>query len=175
MIRVPPVSAAQIRPLLSRRRCLAAACLAPVAAMGSQLPAPIEWPSLTLVDGSTLSANAWRDKAAVVVFFSTDCAYCIRHNARIDKLYRGLGEQPLRVLGAALDRDPEIVRRYLAANRYHFPVVADAATLRDRFTQRRVVPMTCVVDRSGRLLQAIAGEMAEADVLLLADKVLAAR
>lgn len=166
--------ATQTRPLLGRRRCVGAACLAPFAAFGTQPAATIEWPALTLIDGSTLPARAWRDMAAIVVFFSIDCAYCLRHNARIEKLHNALGARPLRVLGAAIDRDVEAVRRYVAAHRYRFPLVADAAALRARFTPRRVVPVTCVVDRSGRLIQCIPGEMAESDVLELADKVLAA-
>ena len=171
--------AAHGSPKSDRRRCLvAASCLAPLAAFGAQLPASgasIEWPALKLLDGKTLPAQAWRDSAAVVVFFSVYCAYCMRHNAHIDKLHGMIGTRPVRILGAAIDRDAEAVRRYVAVNRYRFPTVADAAALRERFTPRRVVPMTCVVDRAGRLMQAIPGEMAEADVLELADKVLAER
>jgi hypothetical protein len=36
------------------------------------------------------------------------------------------------------------------------------------FTPRRVIPMTCVLDRSGTLRELIPGEMTESDVLGLA-------
>ena len=66
---------------------------------------------------------------------------------------------------SAMDSDAAGVRRYMQANGYRFPVVLDEGLLRHRFTSRRVVPMTCLVDRQGRLMQSIPGEMAESDVL----------
>jgi hypothetical protein len=74
----------------------------------------------------------------------------------------------LGVLGVALEDDAGAVRRYMASQGYQFPVTLDDGTLRRQFTARRVIPMTCVLDRQGRLLQAIPGEMAEDDVLGLA-------
>lgn len=128
----------------------------------------IEWPAIHLLDGTTLSPSSWQGQAAVVVFWATDCPYCKRHNAHLDKLQRAVRGQPVRVLGAALDTDAEAVRRYMSGNPYQFPVTLDDGSLRRRFTSRRVIPMTCLVDRRGRLLQAIPGEMTEEDVLGLA-------
>ena len=43
---------------------------------------------------------------------------------------------------------------------YRFLVVADYGRMRTRFTERRVLPMTCIVAADGRLQQCIPGEMA---------------
>jgi thioredoxin-related protein len=72
------------------------------------------------------------------------------------------------VLGAALDRDPELVRRHAREHGYTFPITLDAEPLRQRFGLRRVIPTTVTFDRRGRLLQRIPGEMAEDDVRALA-------
>lgn len=128
----------------------------------------IEWPEIQLLDRGTLSPGSWRGQAAVVVFWATYCPFCKRHNAHVDKLYRASQGQPLRVLGVALDGDAGSVRRYMAINHYEFPVALDGGDLRRRLTTRRVIPMTCAIDRQGRLLQAIPGEMFEDDVLRLA-------
>ncbi len=127
------------------------------------------WPTLKLLDGRLLSADDWKDRAAVIVFWATWCPYCHRHNARIDKLHRTAANEHLRVLGVAVDGDAAAVRQYMGANGYSFPVVVGDAGLRERFTVRRTVPMTGLVDRRGRVLQAIPGEMAEDDVLALAS------
>jgi thiol-disulfide isomerase/thioredoxin len=157
---------------MKRRPLLLAAAVAPIARFaGAQVaePAPaIEWPAVHLLDGSTLSPASWQGLAAVIVFWATYCPFCRRHNARVDRLHRATQGQGLRVLGLALDGDADAVRRYMAGNGYQFPVALDDGALRRRFTTRRVIPMTCVVDRQGRLLQAIPGEMAEDDVLALA-------
>ena len=59
------------------------------------------------------------------------------------------------------------VRRYLASNGYAFPVSLDHDILYSALAARRVIPLTTIVDRQGRLKQAIPGEMFEEDVMEL--------
>ena len=135
----------------------------------------IEWPTLRTVTGQMLLPGHWQGVPSVVVFWATWCGYCRRHNAHVDRLHRSADASRLRVLGVALDASAEVVRRYLQQTGYGFPTVADGAALRERFTSRRMVPMTCTVGPDGRLLQAIPGEMGEDDVMSLARLALAAR
>jgi thiol-disulfide isomerase/thioredoxin len=134
-------------------------------AQSAEPGAPIDWPVISVLDGDKLDPASWRGKPAIVVFWATYCPYCKRHNAHIEKLYRATQGRSLRVLGVALDTDEGAVRRYMAVNGYSFPVALDGGVLRQRLTPRRVIPMTCVLDRLGRMVQAIPGEMAEDDVL----------
>lgn len=155
---------------LSRRAALLALGSAVVAPpLAAAEPPLVRWPAIQLLDGSTLAASDWADTGAIVVFFSTTCPYCKRHNVHVDKLQRTLAGRHLRVLGIAIDREPASVRRYMAANDYRFPVAMDQGKLRPLFTTRTVIPVTCVVDRAGRLLQTLAGEMFEEDVMELAQ------
>ncbi len=134
--------------------------------------AVLEWPLIQLLDGGTIAPASWRDLAAVVVFWATHCPYCKRHNAHVDKLYRASRGQPLRILTVAEDSNAGTVRRYMSAHNYSFPVALSDGMLRSRLTARRIIPMTCVIDREGRLRQAIPGEMSEDDVLGLAQAAL---
>jgi peroxiredoxin len=129
---------------------------------------PVPWPTVRLLDGRSVAADALQGKAVVVVFFATDCGYCERHNQRLDKLVRASGALPLTVIAAALDRDPAPVEAYLTRHGYTFPATMDAAALRSVLTARRSYPMTCVIDRQGVLREVIPGEMAEEDVMALA-------
>ncbi|MEO8250162.1 MAG: TlpA disulfide reductase family protein [Burkholderiales bacterium] len=136
----------------------------------SQSPAPdaIDWPPLELLGGGAIEPSDWEGQFSVLVLWATWCPFCKRHNAHVDKLYRATRGRPLRVLGVAEDRDPQLVRRYMQANGYAFPVAVDTIGLQRRLTPRKSIPMTCIIDRQGRLVQAIAGEMFEEDVLALA-------
>lgn len=157
--------------LASRRALMLAlggAALVP-GALAAPAPQPIRWPSIELLDGATLAPADWVDTGAIVVFFSTTCPYCKRHNVHIDKLHRASAGRPVRVLGIAIDREPDSVRRYMAANGYRFPVAMDRGRLRPLFTTREVIPVTCVIDRAQRLLQVLPGEMFEEDVMELAQ------
>ncbi len=153
-----------------RQALLAAAALAPTrqAAAVADATAALAWPVLTLLDGRRLVPADWLDQAAVVVFWATWCPFCKRHNARVEALHRAVQGQRLRVLGLAIDHDADLVRRTVTERGWTFPVALDDGVLRARLTSRRVLPTTCVVDRSGRLAQVIPGEMAEDDVRGLA-------
>lgn len=125
-------------------------------------------PDLLLLDGRTLTAAELRDTAVVLVFFTTTCTFCRRHNARLEQLAQATRGQPLRVIGVAGDGDAARVRDYVRQQAWRFAVTLGAEPLRASFTARRVVPLTCVLDRAARLREVIPGEMSEPDVMGLA-------
>lgn len=154
----------------TRRRCLAAlatavACVVADPAAAAPAAALLEWPDLDWISGENVPRSELKGVPVVVVFWATYCAFCKRHNAHVDKLFRAMDPKRLRVLSVAVDSDAAGVRQYMAANGYRFPVALDAGKLRARLTDRRVIPMTCTVDRDGRPGLCIPGEMAEADLI----------
>lgn len=155
---------------LTRRQLLGGG-LAAWAAAGQLHAAPaapgdaVRWPEVTLLDGVRWVNEP--DRAKVVVFWSVTCPFCKRHNAHVDKLHRAAAEGGPQVLTVSRDRDAAAVRRYLEANGYAFPVSLDADALAAALSTRRIIPLTMLVDRQGRLKQAIAGEMFEEDVMEL--------
>lgn len=163
-----------------RRRCLlggaAAATLGaapllqprPARAAAPAVGEPVRWPRVTLLDGRSLEAAQLAGVATVVVFFATHCGYCQRHNRHVQKLVRATQGQPLQVVAAAHDRSAETVQAYLRRNGYSFAATLDERALHEALTPRRIIPLTCVIDRTGRLREVIPGEMFEEDVLGLA-------
>lgn len=162
-----------------RRRWLAAAplglatlALRPPQVMAAGVaPVPgeaVRWPTVTLLDGRIFGAEQWGAAATLVVFFSTTCPFCQRHNRHVEKLLRSTRGLPLQVIGVAQDRSEAPVRDYLARQGYSFAVTMDERALHQALSPRKVIPLTCVVDRSGRLREVIPGEMFEEDVMELA-------
>jgi thiol-disulfide isomerase/thioredoxin len=153
-----------------RRRTFVAGAAAsalpvPSLAAPAQPGQSVSWPQVRLLDGRTWSAEQARGQAVVVVFWATTCPFCLRHNAHIEKLRRALPGKPVQILTAARDRDPAVVRSYLERNNYGFAVTLDHAPLAQALSARNVIPLSVLVDRSGRLRQVIAGEMFEEDVM----------
>lgn len=127
--------------------------------------APVKLPTVTLLDGSSYQPDTGRGTALVVVFWSVDCPFCRNDNPHVEKLHRAAAGRPLKVLTASIDADPAPVARYLQDKGYTFPVTMDSAPLRSALVARKVIPLTCCIDRDGMLREAIAGEMFEEDVL----------
>jgi thiol-disulfide isomerase/thioredoxin len=131
----------------------------------------VAWPRVTLLDGRALEPGHWQGQLGVVVFWSTTCPFCRRHNQHVEKLQRASREAgaPLRVLGVARDRDAATVRRYAQAQGYSFDITQDVAPLAAALAPRNLIPQTAVIGRDGRLVQLLPGEMFEEDVMELLD------
>ncbi|MCM0608674.1 MAG: TlpA family protein disulfide reductase [Ideonella sp. WA131b] len=144
----------------------------PLAAAGAALPGePVAWPTVRLLDGRSVDATHWQGQLVVVVFWSTTCPFCRRHNQHVEKLHRAAqaAGAPLRVLGVARDRDAATVQRYAKAQGYSFEITQDVDPLAAALAPRNLIPQTAVVGRGGRLVQVLPGEMFEEDVMELLD------
>lgn len=117
----------------------------------------LPWPELRFIDGSVLPAADWNDVAAVVMVFATWCPFCQRHNAHVQALHQAHAGAHLRVIGAAIDRDPAVVRRYAERQGLGYPITMQGAALRELAGARAVIPTTIAVDRAGRLRTPIPG------------------
>jgi peroxiredoxin len=145
----------------------------PAAAQGEPAPTAtppaigdtVRWPSLQLLDGRQLEPPAAGGRASVVVFFSTTCPFCARHNEHVQKLMVAARGLPLRVLGVAHDTRIEHVRTYLGRRGLGFDVSMDQLALHAALSRMKGIPLTCVVDRQQHLREVIRGEMSEEDVL----------
>ena len=139
--------------------------------MGEATAAPaaagevVQWPQVGLLGGGQWTAAQAEGKAVVAVFWSTTCPFCRRHNAHIEKLREAAAGKPLALITIARDKDPQAVQRYLERQGWRFPVTLEAAPMSAALSTRNVIPLTVTVDRHGRLLQVIPGEMFEEDVL----------
>ena len=125
----------------------------------------VQWPQVTLLDGTRWSGAQAQDKAVVVVFWSVTCPFCARHNQHVEKLRQAAAGMPLELLTISRDADAQAVARYLARNNLHFAVTLDSQPMAAALSTRNLIPLTVTVDRQGRLRQVIPGEMFEEDVL----------
>ncbi|MEY4748293.1 MAG: hypothetical protein RIQ60_507 [Pseudomonadota bacterium] len=172
---------------LTRRRVVQdAAALAGVAASGSlsaglslfgsparaapaSIGGAVDWPAFELIDGRRVEPVDLKAQAVLVVFFATTCPFCARHNEHVHKLMQRLGARAgLRVIHVAQDGSAAPVKDYLVRHGYSFEVTLASRALHEALSARRVIPLSCVVDRQGRLREVIPGEMFEEDVLELA-------
>lgn len=117
------------------------------------------------VQGRAIPADFWRRGPVLAVFWSTECAFCQRHNERLHRL---LAEVPgAAVLGVAVDADPDVVRRTVERRGYAFPVIVDGAgdcALRPQLTPRRLVPISCWLGEASASPRCIPGEMSDDDL-----------
>ncbi len=137
------------------------------AAAPNRAPARMVWPTpLTQLDGAPWTPpSASHPSAVVLVFWSTTCPFCARHNPHVQKLHAASAGKALRVVTTAQDARLADITAYQQRNGYQFPVLREHDALRRPFMARRVIPLTVVIDREGLVREVIPGEMFEEDVL----------
>ena len=158
------------RRVLIASAAAASACAAlPAWAVPAQNGQPVAWPDVQLLGGGTLKAADWQGRAGVVVFWSLTCPFCRRHNEHVEKLHRAAqaASLPLTVLGVVRERDAAAVARHIQQQGYSFANTLDLAPMAAALSERRMTPITAVVDRQGRLKMVLPGEMFEEDVMEL--------
>jgi thioredoxin-related protein len=160
---------------LDRRRTLAAlagAALGPApwlpllaspAAPGDR----VQWPQVTLLDGSPWGAAQAEGKAVVAMFWSITCAFCRRHNAHVELLRQSATAQSLELITVVRESDAQTVQGLMSRQGCRFAVTLDNLAMSAALSMRKLTPITVTVDRRGRLMQVIPGEMSEDDVLAL--------
>jgi thiol-disulfide isomerase/thioredoxin len=128
---------------------------------------PVVWPEVALLGGGRFGPAQAAGQAVVVVFWSTTCPFCRRHNEHVEKLHRAAQAAglPLTVLGVARERDAARVQRYAQQQGYSFAITLEHAPLAAALASRNMIPLTATVNRQGRLVEVIPGEMFEEDVL----------
>lgn len=109
-----------------------------------------------------MPADFWAHGPVLAVFWSIDCAFCHRHNDRLNRLLKA--ELGAAVVGIAVDGDTASVQATVKKRGYGFPVIQDRCGLREQLTTRKLVPMTCWLGAAPSQPQCIPGEMAEDDL-----------
>jgi thiol-disulfide isomerase/thioredoxin len=153
--------------LLALLAPLAAAPLPP-AAHAAGIGDRIVWSDVALVGGRVLRAAELRGKTVVVEFWATWCPFCAAQNPHVQKLHAQHGGRGLVVLTFSIDKDPALVRKYMAERGYTFAVAMAGPQSEAWFGRRKALPEVYVVDSSGRIVFRELGEMFAEDVAALA-------
>jgi thiol-disulfide isomerase/thioredoxin len=148
----PPISTEPNPAALSRRLlCLAAAgtVAAPLGARAAG-SASVE---ATLLDGSAFSTEQVRGKVLLVNFWATWCGPCREEMPAIDAYYRAHRAQGLEVLALSTDELSQQAKVREAAGPFSFPVAMMKAARLQGFGRIWRMPVSAVIDRSGKLVR----------------------
>ncbi|VVE14938.1 TlpA family protein disulfide reductase [Pandoraea terrigena] len=158
----------------TRRRVLAAVLGAGV--MAAAWPAQalevgdtVMLPSLTLLDGKTLPASAFKDRTVIVEYWASWCPFCAQQNPHVQKLYEATRGKPIQIVTLSIDKQPQEAIDYLKTHGYTFPAGMESDAWRTALGKRRGLPELYVIGRNGKVLRKEVGEMFGEDVAALAD------
>lgn len=127
--------------------------------------ATIVLPEFTLLDGTVLDQNTFKNKPVVLEFWASWCPYCARQNAYIQKLHEQLQDGELQLITVSIDKNATAAADYMAKNQYTFKAATFTPQVKAVFGEIKVIPLVFVIDKNSIIQEIIPGEMFEEDVM----------
>ena len=123
--------------------------------------------SVRLIDGQVIASEEWTKRFTVVQVWATWCPYCRAQNKALQQLQNSVSSQQLNFLTISIDKTQGVAEKYMAENRYRFPVAMMTPALKEAIGKRKGVPELYVIDPNGRVVFKAYGQLFDEDVLEL--------
>jgi hypothetical protein len=146
----------------------------PAAREAAALPLPsigsaLTLPEVSLFDGSVFKPQQAKGHVTVIYWWSSTCPFCAQQSPEIEKLWRTQKARGLNMLGLSVDQKPAEAMAYLQKKGYTFPSGWVTPEIHNILSKPRGLPVTIVLGRDGRVLQAEKGQLFPEDVAQLAN------
>ena len=121
-------------------------------------------PATTLIDGTVLTPDHWRNKVLIIERFATWCPFCKVQNPKLDKLLRANQSKGLEVLALSVDKNAAEVLKYMQQHGYTFNAAMMTPVWQRVLGDVKGLPVIWVIGRDGKLKQVESGELLDEDV-----------
>lgn len=117
--------------------------------------------TFTTIEGKTIQMAALKGKVVLVNFWATDCPGCIKEMPQLIDTYKKYHAKGFEVIAVAMFYDPPShVLNYAQKNALPFPVMHDGfGEIANRFEDVRLTPTSFIMDKEGRVIQRVIGEL----------------
>jgi thiol-disulfide isomerase/thioredoxin len=136
----------------------------PLPAVGSALTLP----TVDLLDGSRFEPGQVRGRVLVLYWWASWCPFCALVTPHVAKLWQAQRERGLAMLTLSIDRKADDARAYLRKHGYDFPTALVTPEFHKVLPKPKGLPITVVLGRDGKVVQAEAGQLFPEDVEALA-------
>ena len=128
-------------------------------------------PGFTRLNGGAVDLAAFSGKVVVVNFWATWCVPCIQEIPGFNKLYQQFGPKGVVVLGVSLDEEPQRVPSFLKKHPMDYTVALGSEATWKQYGLENL-PVTLVLDRTGKQVRRFDGYTKEGDLLAAVQQAL---
>jgi peroxiredoxin len=117
--------------------------------------------TFTTIAGQQIKLSELQGKVVLVNFWATDCPGCIKEMPDLIKTYNDYKDKGFELIAVAMSYDPpNHVLNYTEKNALPFPVVHDSyGEIAASFNDVRVTPTAFILDKEGKVIRRIIGEL----------------
>lgn len=114
---------------------------------------------LPLLDGGRVELSSLKGKVVLVNFWATWCAPCIKEMPAMQQLARTLGSERLAVIAVNYGEAEDRIRAFLKRTPLDLPIALDGDLKAARDWGAKVLPISFIVDRDGKIRYSALGEL----------------
>ena len=117
--------------------------------------------AVTSITGEAIKLYQDKNNFTIINFWATDCPGCIKEMPGLVAIYNQFREQGLEIIAVSMSYDPpNQVLNFTQKNKIPFPVVLDVdGQIARSFEQIRLTPTSILIDKNGKIIDKVIGEL----------------
>ena len=128
-------------------------------------------------NGKEMKLSDYKGKVILLNFWATWCPPCRKELPDLSTLSSDLKDKDFKMLGVSVDDNQEVLNNFLKTNNLSYTVLFEPTQLVGKYMEaasqnQNVVPQTYIIDKKGKVVEAIMGARSKADFLNLINKYL---
>ena len=128
-------------------------------------------------NGKEMKLSDYKGKVILINFWATWCPPCRKELPDLSILSSELKDKDFKMLGVSVDDDQQVLNNFLKTNSLSYTVLFEPNQLVGKYMDaasqnQNVVPQTYIIDKNGKVVEAIMGSRSKADFLNLINKYL---
>jgi peroxiredoxin len=140
---------------------------------GKNEPADFSWTE----NGQEKKLSDYKGKVVLLNFWATWCPPCKRELPDLSSLAKELSAKDFKIIGISVDENPTALDTYLKANALPYTILHEQGGLLNKYMSatggdQNVIPQTFIIDKKGKIVEAVIGSRSKQDFLTLINKYL---
>jgi len=120
--------------------------------------------TLTDLDGNTISLSDLEGEVVFLNFWATWCTPCKKEMPYFNEAFETYKDNGVNIIGISIDRSEKIVKKFLEKKELVYPVAMGSQKFLRDYGIARVVPVTVIIDKKGKLRYKVIGEMEKEEI-----------
>jgi len=126
-------------------------------------------------DGKDMKLSDYKGKVILLNFWATWCPPCRKELPDLSQISTELQGKDFVMIGVSVDDNQEVLNKFLETNRLPYTIVFEPTELVGKYMStagqtQNVVPQTYIINKEGKVVEAILGSRSKADFLSLINK-----
>lgn len=128
-------------------------------------------------NGKEMKLSDYKGKVILLNFWATWCPPCRKELPDLSTISTELKDKDFKMIGVSVDDNQEVLNNFLQTNNLSYTIVYEPEQLVTKYMSaagqnQNVVPQTYIIDKNGKVVEAIMGSRSKADFLGMIKKYL---